>query len=164
MTIPPAATPDTDTRDTGTLDSDTHRVVHRFIDRLFAGDLPGVAALFAPEVDWRLSWPDEQLQGSIPWIRARRTPEDVQEHFLALAAHNVPHAGGTVITHRLVDGADAALLGTLHNVLRGAEKPYRVHFALHLTVQNGRITRYHIYEDSLAVFQAWHARSAAQIR
>ncbi|GAB3796509.1 nuclear transport factor 2-like protein [Micromonospora zhanjiangensis] len=29
------------------------------------------------------------------------------------------------------------------------------HFALHLTVRDGLVTRHHVYEDSLSVARAW---------
>ncbi|MGH8879656.1 MAG: nuclear transport factor 2 family protein [Stackebrandtia sp.] len=41
---------------------------------------------------------------------------------------------------------------------RATGRAYRARFALHLTVENGLVTRTHIYEDSLAVAQAFDAR------
>lgn len=134
----------------------TATVVQQLLTYIANGDLDGVAALFAPEVDWRLSWPDAELQGAIPWIRTRRTPADVRAHFSTLAAHNAPHGEGTTVDRVLVDGADAVVLGTIRNAMRHSGVPYRADFALHLRVEDGRIRRYHIYEDSLAVWNAWH--------
>ncbi|MDF1502367.1 nuclear transport factor 2 family protein [Roseisolibacter sp. H3M3-2] len=135
--------------------AETHRVVDAFLGRLAVGDLPGLAALFADDVDWRLSWPEAELGGPVPWIRARRTPDGVLEHFRLLAAHNVPHGAGTRVEHVLVDGAHAVVLGTIRNAIRHTGAPYAAHFALHLTVEGGRVRRYHVYEDSLSVARAW---------
>lgn len=138
---------------------ETRRVADELLRRLGAGDNDGVAALFADDIDWRLSWPERELGGPIPWIRPRRTPQDVLEHFRSLAEHNAPHDGGTTIERIMVDGHDAAILGTIRNVMLRTGVPYQAHFALHLTVEGGLIRRYHIYEDSLAVAKAWHDRS-----
>lgn len=153
----------------------TRGVVHAFLGRLAAGDLDGLAALFAPEVDWQLSWPEAALAGvgwagAVPWVRPRSTPADVRAHFETLAAHNAPHGGGTTVDRVVVDGPDAVLMGTIRNVLRrpgaaspaapDAGVPYRAHFALHLAVEGGRVRRYRVYEDSLAVADAWRAGGA----
>lgn len=55
----------------------------------------------------------------------------------------------------LVDGPDAVVTGTIANTVRRTGKSYRAHFALHLTVANGLVTRHHVYEDSLSVARAW---------
>lgn len=141
---------------------DTRLVVDRLLVCLAAGDLEGVAALFAADVDWRLNWPDTELGAEIPWIRPRRTPDDVLDHFRTLAEHNAPHAGGTTVDQVAVDGTDAVLFGTIRNVLRRTGAPYEARFALHLTVKSGLIRRYHIYEDSLAVADAWYAGAQGQ--
>ena len=138
-------------------DEGTTTVVHQLLTCIASGDLDGIAALFAADVDWHLSWPDAELAGAIPWIRPRRTPADVRAHFAALAAHNGPHGQGTSVDRVLVSGADAVVLGTIRNVMRHSGVPYQADFALHLRVEAGRIRRYHIYEDSLAVWRAWHA-------
>ena len=140
----------------------TRRAVDELLGRLAAQDHEGIAALFATDFDWRLSWPERELDGPIPWIRRRRTREDVARHFRSLAEHNAPHGTGTAIDRILVDGEHAVLMGTIRNVLTSTGAPYQAHFALHLTVEDGRITRYHIYEDSLAVAEAWHGRHLAE--
>ena len=141
----------------------TRRVVAAFLDHLDAGDLPGLSALFAPDVEWRLSWPEQALDGPIPWIRARRTPQDVAAHFRTLAEHNAPHGRGTEVERVVVDGEEAVLMGTIRSVMRRTGAAYEARFALHLTVEEGRIVRFHVYEDSLAVAEAWHAPVAASV-
>jgi ketosteroid isomerase-like protein len=136
---------------------ETRRIVGEFLARLGTADIDGVANLFAPTFEWRLNWPATELDGPIPWIRPRHTRGDVMEHFHVLAAHNAANGQGTTIDRILVDGLDAVLLGTIRNVMRPTGAAYEADFALHLTVVGGQITRYHIYEDSLAVERAWHA-------
>lgn len=149
--------------------------MQHLLERIGAGDGDGVAALFAAEFEWRLSWPASELGGPVPWIRPRHTAADVRAHFATLAEHNAPDGAGTTVERVLVDGADAVVLGTIRNVLRRPDAagaapageiptdgiPYRADFALHLRVEGGRIRRYHVYEDSLAVSNAWQATHAS---
>lgn len=137
----------------------TRRVAEELLRRIGAGDHAGVAALFADDFEWELSWPAAELAGEIPWIRERRTRADVAEHFRMLAEHNAPHDGGTTIERIVVDGPDAVILGTVRNVLHRTGRAYRAAVALHLRVEDGLVRRYCVYEDSLAVARAWQGDS-----
>ncbi|TDE57998.1 ketosteroid isomerase [Nonomuraea mesophila] len=128
---------------------DTRDTVAELLKRIAEGDHDGAAGLFAEHIDWRLSWPEEG-RPEAPWIRPRSSRADVAEHFRALEAHHVPELNGTSVDRILVDGTDAVVLGEIAQTPR-AGTAYRSPFALHLTVEDGLITRYHIYEDSLTV-------------
>ncbi len=54
----------------------------------------------------------------------------------------------------LVDGADAVVLGEIRQSVRATGVPYTAMCALRLTVEDGLITAYHVYEDSLPVANA----------
>ncbi|MGV9677372.1 nuclear transport factor 2 family protein [Nocardia sp. NPDC003482] len=134
----------------------TRAVVEELLRRMGAGDADGIAKLFAPVCDWRLNWPDSELgRAATPWIRRRVTPADAAEHFLQIGAHHVPERAGTVVERVLVDGQDAVVLGEIRQTARPTGRAYRARFALHLTVTDGLVTRYHVYEDSLAVARAF---------
>lgn len=49
------------------------------------------------------------------------------------------------------------VIGTFRNTARPTGRSCVAAFALHLTVEEGSITRHHVYEDSLAVAQAFRA-------
>ncbi|MFI9024625.1 nuclear transport factor 2 family protein [Streptomyces sp. NPDC053560] len=72
-----------------------------------------------------------------------------------IAEHHVPEAVGTEIERILVDGPDAVVTGEIRRTARATHRSYRARFALHLTVENGLITRHPVYEDSLAVARAF---------
>ncbi|TDB96637.1 ketosteroid isomerase [Nonomuraea longispora] len=129
---------------------DTRGTVRELLRRIAEGDHDGAADLFAEPVDWRLSWPEEGCP-QVPWIRPRSSRAEVADHFRVLEAHHVPELNGTSVDRVLVDGADAVVLGEIAQTARGSGTAYRSPFALHLTVEDGLITRYHIYEDSLTV-------------
>ncbi len=47
------------------------------------------------------------------------------------------------------------VLGEIRQTVKTTGRAYRARCALHLTVDSGVITRYHVYEDSLAVARAF---------
>lgn len=145
----------------------TRAVVADLMARIAAGDPDRVAELFAEPVDWQLTWPVGRLPPvvapgggptvAVPWIRPRRTRADVADHFRSLRAHHVPDLDRTTVTRILVDGADAVVLGHIAQTPRHNGVGYTSPFALHLTVDAGLVTRYHVYEDSLTVLHAFAA-------
>ncbi len=126
--------------------------------RIAGGDPAEIAELYAERVDWRLSWPASELGADIPWIRARTTRADVEDHYRTLAEHHRPDEATADVSAIVVDGPDAVVIGELGQTLRATGVSYRAGFALHLTVADGRIVRQHIVEDSLAVRRALSAR------
>lgn len=139
----------------GTERMSTRAVVNDLVHRIGEGDPEYIAAVYAEEVDWQLSWPADRHGADIPWIRHRSTRADIADHWRAIAANHDPERAAVEIRQILVDGPDAVVLGTVSNRVSRTGKAYAAHFALHLTVQNGLVTRYHVYEDSLSVAEAW---------
>ncbi|MHC5906916.1 nuclear transport factor 2 family protein [Streptomyces sp. S6] len=138
------------------MSTDTRTSVSLLLRAIGEGDPDRIAALYAEEVDWKLDWPDgEHGRPATPWIRHRATRAEVAEHFKQLAEHHVPEKADTQIENILVDGAHAVVLGEIRQTARSTGRAYRSRFALHLTLDRGLVTRHHVYEDSLAVAQAF---------
>ncbi|RFU36703.1 ketosteroid isomerase [Actinomadura logoneensis] len=136
----------------------TRATVEDLLGRIAAGAPDRLAALFADPCDWRVNWPEaEHGRPETPWIRHRSTPAEAAAHFSQIAAHHVPEENGTRIDGILVDGGDAVVLGEIRQTARPTGRSYTSRFALHITVKDGLITRYHVYEDSLAVADAFRA-------
>ncbi|WP_381796056.1 nuclear transport factor 2 family protein [Streptomyces niveus] len=134
----------------------TRQVVQELLRGIGAGDSDAIAELYAEEVDWGLDWPEaEHGRAATPWIRHRTSRADAAANYREIAEHHVPGEVGTEIERILVDGNDAVVTGEIRQTARSTGRAYRSRFALHLTVENGLITRHHIYEDSLAVAQAF---------
>ncbi|GAA2799831.1 nuclear transport factor 2 family protein [Kribbella solani] len=131
----------------------TRATVTEFLSRVAEGDPDRIAELFADRVDWQLNWPDEG-DPSVPWIRPRSTRADVAEHFRELNAAHVRENRGGMQPQILIDGQNAVVLGDIRQTARSTGRSYRALIALHLTIANNQITRYHVYEDSLTVAQA----------
>ncbi|MEV8405766.1 nuclear transport factor 2 family protein [Streptomyces niveus] len=134
----------------------TRQVVQELLGRIGAGDPDRIAELYADGADWRLDWPEaEHGRAGTPWIRHRSSRADAAAHYRELGEHHVPEEAGTEIERILVDGNDAVVTGEIRQTARSTGRAYRSRFALHLTVENGLVTRHHVYEDSLAVAQAF---------
>ncbi|MEU4199212.1 nuclear transport factor 2 family protein [Streptomyces sp. NPDC045470] len=149
MTADPTAdTPGTATDKTPVAEA-TRAVVEQFLAARMAGDTARLTALFADEVDWLLA-----ENPVVPWIRPRTTGAECAAQAEELAAHTVPEESRASVDAFLVDGTDAVLTGHVAGTVRATGKTFEGPFALRLTVENGRITRHHLYENSLSVAEA----------
>ncbi|MFM9613168.1 nuclear transport factor 2 family protein [Streptomyces niveiscabiei] len=138
------------------MNPDTRTSVLRLLQLIGEGDPDRIASLYAEHVDWKLDWPaGEHGRTATPWIRRRSTRAEVAAHYRELAAHHVAEEVDTRVERVLVDGADAVVLGEIRQTARATGQAYRARFALHLTLAEGVVTRHHVYEDSLAVAQAF---------
>ncbi|MGC0407110.1 ketosteroid isomerase-like protein [Streptomyces sp. SAI-195] len=134
----------------------TRTVVEELLRRIGTGDPGHIAELYAEQSDWRLDWPEvEHGRPATPWIRHRSSRADAAAHYRELAEHHVPEQAATEVERILVDGNDAVVLGEIRQTARSTGRAYRARFALHLTIENGLVTRHHVYEDSLAVARAF---------
>lgn len=127
----------------------TRAVVQQFLAARLAGDTERLIEVFADTVDWKLA-----ENPGVPWIRARSTAAECAAQFNELMQYTVPEDSRASVDTFLVDGADAVLMGNLSGTVRATGKSFEGPFALHLTVRDGRITRHHLYENSLSIAQA----------
>ncbi|MGA5561646.1 nuclear transport factor 2 family protein [Streptomyces platensis] len=141
----------------------TRAAVEELLRRIGEGDPERIAELYAEQGDWKLDWPEaEHGRPATPWIRHRSTRAEAAAHYRELAEHHVPGAAATEIERILIDGNDAVVLGEIRQTARPTGRAYRARFALHLTVEHGLVTRHHVYEDSLAVAQAFEAEGPSE--
>ncbi len=127
----------------------TRAVVQEFLAARLAGNTERLVALFADEVDWVLA-----ENPAAPWIRPRSTAAECAAQFTELMEHTVPEDARASVDTFLVDGTDAVLMGHVSGTVRATGKSFAGPFALHLTVENGRITRHRLYENSLSIAEA----------
>ncbi|GAA1967234.1 nuclear transport factor 2 family protein [Amycolatopsis minnesotensis] len=133
---------------------ETRAVVAELLRRTGEGDPDRIVELYAPTVDWRVSWPVEH-HPVVPWIRPRSTRADIADHFHTFGKHCDPAEARVTVDDILVDGRCAVVTGTSSQLVKDTGKRFTMAFALRLTVEDGLVTRHHMYEDSLAVVQAF---------
>jgi ketosteroid isomerase-like protein len=90
----------------------------------------------------------------VPWIRPRSTAAECAAQFTELMEHTVPEDARACVDTFLVDGTDAVLTGHVSGTVRATGKSFEGPFALHLTVEGGRITGHRLYENSLSIAEA----------
>lgn len=127
----------------------TRAVVGDFLAARAAGDIGRLVALFADEVDWLLA-----ENPAVPWIRPRSTAAACAAQLTELLEHTVPEDARASVDAFLVDGKDAVLMGHVSGTVRATGRSFQGPFALRLTVEDGRITRHHLYENSLSIAEA----------
>ncbi|MFB6815633.1 nuclear transport factor 2 family protein [Streptomyces sp. NPDC056347] len=136
--------------------TNTRAVIEELLRRIGEGDPGRIAELYAEPCDWKFDWPESGHGcAATPWIRHRSTRADAAAHYREIAEHHLPEHVATEIERILVDGTDAVVLGEIRQTARATGRAYRARFALHLTVEDGLVTRHHVYEDSLAVTRAF---------
>ncbi|MFJ9369563.1 nuclear transport factor 2 family protein [Nocardia sp. NPDC101769] len=133
---------------TGTATAEaTRTTVNAFLVARANADTENLTALFADEVDWLLA-----ENPAVPWIKPRRTAAECAAQFEELLAQTVPE--DVSIDTFIVDGTDAVLFGHFSGTVRATGKLFEGPFALRLTVEGGRITRHHLYENSVSIAAA----------
>ncbi|MCM2505517.1 nuclear transport factor 2 family protein [Aureimonas altamirensis] len=132
------------------------RVAELYLERVAAflaapeapGTLDAILDLFADDVDWDIPGDLE----TVSWIGPRRDREGVAAFFRELAERIEPR--GAKVRRILADEQTAVVLGDLESLVRATGKLIQSPFAYDLTVQDDKIVRYRMLEDSHAVARA----------
>ena len=124
------------------------QTVQRLFPLLAEGKSAEAAALFADSVSFSIPHPP-----GIPWVPEVDSPEGMRTFFELLQTH--VQAKEFDLRQIIADGEDVVLIGRMVSEVKKTGRDIDTAFALHTTVRDGRITRYHLYEDSYAVAKAY---------
>jgi len=124
------------------------QTVQRLFPLLAEGKSAEAAALFADSVSFSIAHPP-----GIPWVPEVDSADGMRTFFELLATH--VRAKELDLRHVIAEGDDVVFLGRMVSEVRKTGRDIDTAFALHTTVRDGRITRYHLYEDSYAVARAY---------
>ncbi|MEU5278861.1 nuclear transport factor 2 family protein [Streptomyces asoensis] len=125
------------------------QTVQRLFPLLAEGKSAEAAALFADSVSFSIPHPP-----GIPWVPEVHSADDMRTFFELLGTH--VRAKEFDLRQVIAEGDDVVLLGRMVLEVRKTGRDIDTAFALHTTVENGRITRYHLYEDTYAVAKAYY--------
>ncbi|MFJ9721462.1 nuclear transport factor 2 family protein [Streptomyces sp. NPDC101209] len=124
------------------------QTVQRLFPLLADGKSAEAAALFADSVSFSVPHPP-----GIPWVPEVDSAEGMQTFFELLQTH--VQAKEFDLHQVIADGDDVVVTGRMVSEVKKTGRDIDTAFALHTTVRDGRITRYHLYEDTYAVAKAY---------
>jgi len=134
-------------------DTQTSRTVaEKFVERLGRQDPNGIQELFAEVIDWHVPGSD-----ALPWTGRRTRREEVAPYFTTMWPHFAHDKSKVVLERIIVDGADVMLLANFTHTVAASGKEFTTPAAVHLVVEDSRIVRMHLYEDTLTVNEAFTA-------
>ncbi|MFE6888326.1 nuclear transport factor 2 family protein [Streptomyces sp. NPDC057694] len=134
-------------------DTHTSRIVaEKFVERLGRQDPAGIQDLFAEEIDWHVPG-----SHALPWTGRRTRREEVAPYFTTMWPHFAQGRSKVARERVIVDGGDVVLLAVFTHTAAATGKEFTTPAAMHLLVENGRIVRMHLYEDTLTVEEAFNA-------
>ncbi|MDR7304483.1 nuclear transport factor 2 family protein [Haloactinomyces albus] len=134
-------------------DTQTSRTVaEKFVERLGRQDPDGIQELFSEEIDWHVPGSD-----ALPWTGRRTRREEVAPYFTTMWPHFAHGRSKVVLERVIVDGGDVMLLADFTHTVAASGKEFTTPAAMHLVVEDNRIVRMHLYEDTLTVDEAFNA-------
>jgi hypothetical protein len=128
----------------------TEELMASFLDRLGEQDADGIGELFAEEIDWYVPGSE-----ALPWTGSRSRREHVAEYFRTMWPAFVPGESTATVDKVVINGDDAVVFSSFSHTVARNGKRLNTPAALHVTIANGQIVRMHLYEDTLAVHEAF---------
>lgn len=125
--------------------------VDAFFQAFGSGDSQALLDVFAEKVDFTVHG-----SADVPWTGHRSTRDEIAE-FFGLFSQLLTAPESFDINGRIADGEDAVVFGTCVFGVLATGRKFTNNFALHFTAVDGRIVRYHMYEDSHAIAGAFAA-------
>ncbi|MQY10642.1 hypothetical protein SRB5_07530 [Streptomyces sp. RB5] len=115
---------------------------------LAQGKSAEAAALFADSVSFSIPHPP-----GIPWVPEVDSAAGMRTFFDLLGTH--VRTKELDVRQVISQGDDVVFIGHMVSEVLRTGRSIDTAFVLHTTVEDGRITRYHLYEDTYAVARAY---------
>ncbi len=129
-------------------ESNNTQVVEGTFANFGRGDVPGVLAALAEDVEWLIPGPS-----IIPYAGLRRGHEEVSQFFMAL--------GGAVEFEQfeprefVAQGDTIIVIGFERGRVRATRKMFDNPWAMRFLLRDGQVVTFHSYEDTAAVAAAF---------
>jgi ketosteroid isomerase-like protein len=119
-------------------------IVRDFYDKLSRGDAPGALGLMAPDIEWITMW-HYKVEGLGPGAVAEGLFKPLMAEWTSFSL---------VPTEFITEGETVVSLGDFKGVHGTTGKPSTARYAHVWTVNQGKITRFRQYIDTLAIAEA----------
>jgi ketosteroid isomerase-like protein len=107
-----------------------------------------ITDLFVDQPDWFVPGDVEH----VPWAGSRTDKLAILEFYRQLSGAVIPEKFD--LRAVVAEGDRVVVIGELAFAVRSTGKLIQTEFALDITVREGRVVRYHVFEDTLAVIRA----------
>ncbi|MFK8912423.1 nuclear transport factor 2 family protein [Streptomyces sp. YS-3] len=125
----------------------TRAAIDTYLARLSQRDLDSAVQVFAESAEFNAPG-----SPAVPWSGSRTGREGVMKFFTTLHEYLKPEE--FTVTHIVVEGEQGVIIGHLRDTVKATGKPLVTPFAAHVTVVDGKIARYHLFEDTHALHRA----------
>ncbi|MDR6465308.1 nuclear transport factor 2 family protein [Chryseobacterium sediminis] len=130
------------------MNNNIQETVQEFLQFLSGRNLTELTNLFSDTVDWYIPG-DEQ---KAPWLGVRNNKQEVSDFFELLWKNTEPVSAK--IDHIFTDNENAVITGEFATKMLETGNIAESLFCIQMRIQNNKIIRYRLLEDSLAVSKA----------
>jgi len=123
-------------------------IIQHFLQFLSERNLKELTNLFSDTIDWYIPGDEEKA----PWLGIRNNKQEVSDSFELLWKNTEPISAK--IEHIFNDGENAVITGEFVTKMLATGRIVESLFCIQMRIQNNKITRYRLLEDSLAVSKA----------
>ncbi|MEV6838821.1 nuclear transport factor 2 family protein [Streptomyces sp. NPDC051133] len=123
-------------------------VAQEFWAKLQSGDREGVLAMLPDRLDWFVPGDPQR----VPWAGRRTEKAQIREFLQMLGGTMKPELNK--VDQVIEQGPEAVILGYFEHRCRATGKLFASPYALHLTIADGLVVNYDIYEDTQALVDA----------
>ncbi len=128
----------------------TRDTIGTFLERLGRQDAEATAELFAENIDWYVPGVDE-----LPWTGRRSARAHIPEYFHTLWSQFVQGESMVDLEEIVVEGDNAVIFANFRHTVKSNGRILTTPVAMRLRVEDGQITKMHLYEDTNAVRDAF---------
>lgn len=126
----------------------TQNIIRQFLKLLTERNLDDLVELFADDIDWNIPGDLEKAA----WLGKRKGKNSVREFYEILWSNTEPLSAE--IERFLFEENYAVIIGNFETKMLQTGKIVRSFFCIQMTLENGLISKYRLFEDSFAVSQA----------
>jgi ketosteroid isomerase-like protein len=135
-----------------TATEDAKTVATKLLQCIGGKDLEGMKELFADEIDWFVPGSSD-----LPWTGRRTRGDQAPEFFAVMWPYYVEGKSAANVNDIISDGSNVVITGTFSHVIERSGSSFETPIALHLRVEDGKISYLRLYEDTLLISQAFGA-------
>lgn len=127
------------------MEENVSKIVQNFLKFLSERNLIELTQLFNETVDWYI--PGDESKA--PWLGVRNTQQEVSYFYELLWKNTEPVSAN--VDNIFIDSENAVIVGEFSTKMLKTNKIINSPFCIQMRIQDNKIVRYRLLEDSLAV-------------